>query len=260
MAKRRGSKRYKNTLGYRFTNNKYNELQRAVTNFNRRVRNRRKRISPLLWESLPAEVSFRGLRDVVASTQDVNEMIFRLNMYRREGFDFVPNPAGAGYITQAQLDIAKRETARENRRRARAMRMATRGAEAEGRLPSDQTAGLRPVEESLYLEDNTDPIAAMMQGRRIDERTAAWQERYIQMIEIIKHNLPFRGFSRETVEIATQKIDHIIAMVRSISPSQYYYAQLVFPTLSISITSNEEEFLQGLDEIEQTWESFLAQI
>lgn len=214
----------------------------------------------MLEDALPGRLSFTTVRDRATSTKDVNEMIRRLDMYRGEGLAFVPNPYGTGFITQAQLDIAEREAAQENRRRKRALEMAERGAEAEGRLPTDMTSALRPVSPGIYTSTQSDPIANLMYGRRIGDQTARWQARYLQALNDVLTVLPSMSYDMETYQDLTDSVYSIMSIVQSLSPEQYYYAQLVFPVLSISITTDIALFIQGIEEVRATWESFRASL
>lgn len=260
MAQRKTTQRYQTPSGYRYTRNKYLELQRAVRNYNRRIARLEDRAGPLLQDALPSRLSFTTIRDRATSTRDVNEMITRLNMYRGEGFNFVPNPYGTGFITQAQLDVAEREAAQENRRRKRALEMAERGAEAEGRLPTDMTSALRPVSPGIYASTQSDPIANLMYGRRIGEQTAGWQARYIQALNDVLAVLPSMSYDMQTYRDLTDSVYHIMDIVQSLSPEQYYYAQLVFPVLSISITTDIALFIRGIEEVRTTWEAFQSSL
>lgn len=256
MAQRKTTQRYQTPSGYRYTRNKYLELQRAVQNYNRRLQRIQKNVGPLLEDALPGKLSFVTVRDRVASTKDVNEIIYRLNMYRGEGFNFVPNPYGEGFITQAQLDIAEREAAQENRRRKRALELATRGAEAEGRLPTDMTSALRPVSPGIYTTSQDDPIASILYGRRIGEQTAQWQARYLAALDEALNSVQLLKYSDDKQNEIVNRILRIRGMVESLSPSQYYYAQLVFPQLQITILTNIPLFLEGVQEVEELWEAF----
>ena len=256
MAKRQTARRYQAPSGYRYTRNKYLELQRAVKNYNRRVRRAQSNAGPLAEDFIPPTIRFSEVRDRVSSTRDVNELIYRLNMYRGEGFELVANPYGVGLITQAALDIAEREAMQENRRRRRALRLAERGAEAEGRLPTDMTSALRPVTPGQYTSTTEDPLATMMYGRRIGEQTSAWQARYLDGLRHVLVSSEFLAMSDDQREETYASIMHIYDMVQSLSPSQYYYAQLVFPVVSITIITDIPLFLRGVKEVEETWEAF----
>ena len=260
MAQRKTATRYQTPSGYRYTRRKYLELQNAVYNYNRRLKRVQAKAGPLLEDALPDSIKFSELRDRATSTADVNEMITRLNMYRAEGFNFVPNPYGVGFITQAQLDIAEREAAQENRRRKRALQLATRGAEAEGRLPTDMTSALRPVSPGAYTTTQQDPIASLMYGRRISEQTSAWQARYLEGLTAVFTSAQFMQLADEQRAEVTASINNIYSMVQSMSPQQYYYAQLVFPVVSVSIVTDISLFIQGIQEVEEAWEAFYSSL
>lgn len=214
----------------------------------------------MIKDALPDKVSFAELRDRARSTKDVNEMIRRLDLYRGEGFDLVANPYGEGFISRAQLEIAEREAAAENRRRQRALKLAARGAEQEGRLPTDMTSALRPVDAGMYTTNTIDPLSTIMNGRSIDQRTTAWQANYVSMLQTIQDTLWVRGMSDDAREEANDRIEDIISMVNSLSPEQYYYAQLVFPQVGISILSDVELTLRGLAEMQGVWQHFVSSI
>lgn len=256
MPKRRNYQRYETPTGYRFSKSKYEQLKRAIKNYNSRLYRAYSNTDERLQYILPDRLRLTDLRDRVTSTKDVNELITRLDMYRKEGFELVQNPYGNGYITKAQLEVAEREARQENRRRRRLQQMAERGAEAEGRLPTDQTAALRPVNAGVYTVNSQDPLANIMYGRRIGEQTIAWQQRYIEQLRLQMELLPTQGFSMSTIEEMHQKFMNIIQMVENLSPEDYYYAQLVFPNTSISIVSDERQIYEGLSELEETWENF----
>lgn len=256
MAKRRGSQRYTTPTGYRYSKNKYDQLRRAIKNFNSRLQRAYNNIDERLWDLLPDRLKLSDLRDRVTSTKEVNEMISRLEMYRKEGFELTENPYGNGFITKAQLEIAEREARQENRRRKRLLAMAEQGAEAEGRLPTDQTAQLRPVNAGLYTTNSKDPLANIMFGRRIGEQTIAWQQRYMGGLYAVLDVLPSYGMSAESQFHVERLVGEIINMVNSLSPEDYYYAQLVFPVLSITIVTDIPLFIRGVEEIAETWANF----
>ena len=253
MAGRRTKTRYSTPSGYTYSRNKYEQLQRAVRNYNRRITNLENKTDNLLHSALPDKLSFTSVRDRFTSTKQVNEFINRLNMYKREGLELVENPYGTGLVTRAAVEVSEREASMENRRRKRALRMATRGAEEYGRLPTDQSAQLRPVSPSLYIGTRNDPAAMLMEGRNIDDRTVAWQERYIGMLKQIRGDLLIMG---RATDQNLAWLDEIERIVSGMSAYAYYYAQLVFPVVSISITSDAVEFEKGIEEIYETWRDF----
>lgn len=266
MPKRRTT--YQNKRGIRFTKRQYASLENAIRNYNKRLQAAIKRTPKEFRKALPKRVKISILRDQSSSTAELKRIIANLNRFRGEGFGIV-SVEGLP-TTQAQLEIWREDIARENRRRRSIRKQIAAEEEAQGRF---RTRGRQPLsdldeeqvigellrqryeepEEYGTIGDARMNMDDFMRGKVIDERTAAWQQRYLDQLEEIEVQGVVLG-----VPNVSEIIQDIRNIVMNLSPIQYYYAEETIPVLHISITSDIMLFLNGLEEIRQAWENFFS--
>lgn len=264
MPKRRTT--YQNKRGIRFTKRQYASLENAIRNYNKRLQAAIKRTPKEFRKALPKRVKISILRDQPSSTAELKRIIANLNRFRGEGFGIV-SVEGLP-TTQAQLEIWREDIARENRRRRSIRKQIAAEEEAQGRF---RTRGRQPLSDldeeqvigELLRQRYEEPedygtigdarMDDFMRGKVIDERTAAWQQRYLDQLEEIEVQGVVLG-----VPNVSEIIQDIRNIVMNLSPMQYYYAEETIPVLHISITSDIILFLNGLEEIRQAWENFFS--
>ena len=88
-----------------------------------------------------------------------------------------------------------------------------------------------------------------MRGKAIDERTAAWQQRYLDQLEEIEV---------QGVVLGVPNVSEIIQDGRGMWEMIRSGTGQHIPVLHISITSDIMLFLNGLEEIRQAWENFFS--
>lgn len=281
MPRRKRPSGYTNKRGYKFSQRQYNSLKNAISNYNKRLDSAIRRTPEEAEHILPGRAYLSQLREEATSANDVRAIINRLNKFRGGGFDLVP--FGGYMTTKAQLDIYREDIARENRRRRRIRREIEKREESEGRF---RTRGRRPladINEEEYIterlrqqyepeydgrqetEDSRiatrspwDDLNQWGQGKQIDQQTAAWQQRYLDMLDTIEAQAAMVGTGERDLDTVISMIEQIRAIVMSLTPLQYYYAQETIPVAHIGITSDAALFIRGVAEILQEWENFQA--
>lgn len=268
---------YKNKRGYKFSQRQYDSLKRAISNYNKRLEAAIKKAPEGAEHILPGKAYLSQLRDEATSANDVRAIINRLNKFRGEGFNLVP--FGGYMTTKGQLEIYREDIQRENRRRKRLRKEIAKREEEEGRFRTRGRAPLQDINEEEFItqrlaeryeptyEDRQREIEAPERspwddmnewgaGKQIDQQTAAWQQRYLDMLDTIAAQAAMMGL--DNMDFVLSSIETIRAIVNSLTPLQYYYAQETMPVVHISITSDAALFIRGIAEILQAWENFQA--
>lgn len=253
MAKRSKGGRSADKAGYQPTAAKAQQLKRAVENFNKRINRRLAKVPEDQRQFYPTPLKYSEIKSRLTSTRELNKVIQTLDLYRDTGLQLTEYK---GIITtKADVTRAQRMARAENARRRQIARAAKQLQKQQGRFPTQTTVDLEPVSPEKMLKSRRNIYEEAMEGRNIDDRATALQQRYLFHLEQARAQGILAGVMTPELDADITRIREIIM---SLTPIQMVAAQVAVPLLQIENVSDYMQFLANIKEYLNAWEDFRA--
>lgn len=192
------------------------EINRVVSNFNRKVRRLEKEERQLL----PSPVSVRTIKEQFTNRRELNMYLNDLRRFSIRGAEDVMEIQGKSY-TKYQIDLFRRNLRRER---------------AEIRRDIKSAEGINhkyPMQHNIYLQNlrSRKKYLSMSWVKLIDKKSDAMIERYFKRAEIYDNYLEILFQDAYVVGFDEDKINYIKQRLVTLSPNKFIRALQDSPTI-----------------------------
>lgn len=192
------------------------EINRVVSNFNRKVRRLEKEGNELL----PSPVSTKTIKEQFTNRRDLNMYLRDLRRFSIRGAEDIVEINGKSY-TKYQIDIFRRNLRREREEVRRDIKSA------------EQVNNQYPMQHNIYLQNlkSKKKSLSMSWVNLISRKADAMIERYFKRAEIYDNYLQILFQDAYIIGFDEEKINYIKEKLLKLSPNKFIKALQDSPTI-----------------------------
>ena len=229
----------------------YTRLKKDIANYNKRIRRAKARGTGDYIELLPQTTTVREML-ALGSKRDIKKAQKDLKLYNAKTLK--PTLVNTLIVPAFQAKTIRKNLEKENQRRA-ALRSQAEQAR-EGRFPSQTDADLRELQLEDLTPDRLRELADLDYTPVVDQRAISFQQNYLNSLNELESRLLSYNMNDDELEEALDLLRQIRDIVESITPSQFYLAQIKVPNASIQVISDFILPMHDLAYILTAWEGF----
>lgn len=192
------------------------EINRVVSNFNRKVR----RLERAGNDLLPSPVSARTIKEQFTNRRELNMYLRDLMRFSKRGAEDVVEVQGKSY-TKYQIDLFRRNLRRERDEIRRDIKSA------------EQVKHQYPMQHNIYLQNlrNRRKVLGSSWADLISKEADVATNRYFKRAEIYDNYLQILFQDAYIVGFDEEKINHIKEQLLKLSPNKFIKALQDSPTI-----------------------------